>query len=240
MKTKIIIALLAVLGLIISCDKSDMVTPSNMVSIKEKSFSNYDKLDIRTAFTVYVNFSDTEESIQIEANDNLHQYIIVEESSGVLSIKLKDNVSITGNSTLKAHITTKNITKFTAYEASYIILNDRHVTSDLSINLTEASNLSGEIEVTNLNADISEASLLQLSGTATNFNALVAEASNVSDYMIEIDYLTIDLSDASVAKLTVNKEMDVTASGASTLRYKGTGVITSQNLSGASAILNMN
>lgn len=241
MKTIIIFTLLATISfLTFSCEKNEMVKPSDMVTTQDKSFSNFDKLDIGTAFTVYVNFSETDESILIKANDNLHQYIIVEEISGVLKIKLQNNISISGNMTLEAHITSNNITEFKASEAVLIILNDKLVTADLNIELTEASNLSGEIEVTNLRANINEASVLKLSGTANSFNATVTEASNISDYVFSCNYLNINLDEASVAQLTVNQEIDVVAAKASSLLYKGSAVVTNQNISGASVVTHVN
>jgi len=224
MKTKNIITLLVVLFFIIaSCEKDELIKPSNVVTIQDKPFFDFSKLDIGTAFTVFVDFSDTEEIIQIEANENLHQYIIVEEISGVLRISLQNNISISGNTTLKAYITTDNITNFVVSEASLVTLNNKLTTSNVNIELNSASSFIGELELTNLTANLSEASLMQLSGTADSFTANASGASNISDYSFSTNFLNINLSGASVAQLTINEEMD--------------GVINSQNLSGASTIV---
>jgi hypothetical protein len=57
------------------------------------------------------------------------------------------------------------------------------------------------------------------------------------NYDFNTDYLNINLTGASHASLTVTKKLDVSASGASVLRYKGPGIVNSQNLSGGSQLM---
>jgi len=238
MKTQIILTLIFSTSLFFTaCDDVTNIKASGDVTTQNHSFSAYNQIDIESAFTAFIRFSDTEESIEIEANDNLHEYIEVREQSGTLTIGFRDNTNITGNATLNAYIVTKNIDGFSASGASRFIVQDEINEEGVSIFLSGASQFGGVIQTISLNADISGASQIQISGSSEDTNLTATGASQIEDFNFSTDYLNVFLSGASQASLTVNEELDVVASGASIVRYKGSGVVNSQNLSGESKII---
>jgi len=62
-------------------------------------------------------------------------------------------------------------------------------------------------------------------------------ASYMEGYEFDTDNLEADLNGSSNLHLTVNNKMDVRANGASYVYYMGNGIISSQNLNGASEII---
>ena len=69
----------------------DYVTPSGEITTVNHSVGGFSELDISDAFNVYVTFSENEESVQVEANANLHPYIEVSKNGDRLIVKLNDN-----------------------------------------------------------------------------------------------------------------------------------------------------
>ncbi len=238
MKTKIIAILIAVLTVsFYSCEINEHIVPSGDITTQVKYFSDYDAIDVSNAFTVYVNFSETEESIEIEADDNLHPYIEVRKVSGTLFIGLRNHVSIRGNTTLRVYITTRNVTDYASSGASNFIIEDKLSANTVNIHLSGASYFSGDLDVNHAIASLSGASNIEVEGNADSFDVSASGASNIGDYDFIVDDLDVDLSGASNVWLTVNHELSVRASGASNVYYRGTGVVVSQNLSGASHIV---
>lgn len=225
-----------------SCEEfGDWITPSNNVTKESRVVTGYSGLDVSHAFNVYVNFSDTEESIVVEANENLHPHIVVEERNGMLVIKLQDRIHIRfGGSTLNVYITTRYLDAFDVSGASQIVLNDPLVASDVVTDLSGASSFTGDLQVEQLVTDISGASNMYLTGTADYMRADVSGASSIKDYDFSVNWFDADLSGASDAYVTINDRIDLQASGASTLNYKGDGAINSIDLSGASNIHHVN
>jgi hypothetical protein len=237
MKTKIIMtALIGLPFFLNSCDNLSTIVPKDNITRHEFSYADYDRIETESAFTIYLSFSDTDEKIIIETNDNLHQYIQVEQVSGALKIAVQDNINISGSSTLNAYITTKHVTVYSASEASRFIVSDPISSNDANIFLAGASSFTGELKVENLTADLSDASKLIINGNTDSFDLNATGASLIEDYEFITKYLDLNLSDASNASLTVIENMDVVVSGASTLRYKGEGTISSQNIKGGSSI----
>ena len=223
-----------------SCDMHDHhVVPGSNITTAQATFSDYNGIDASTAFNVYITFSDDEESIEIEANDNLHQHIEVKKQNGILLIGIEDNVHVRGNATLNAYITTKDLSSFSASGASRIIVEDPIEKNNVNIHLSGASNFYGYLHVNQLYSDLSGASILDIDGFSDYFELDASGASVLRSYVFTTNKFKADLSGASNAYLTVEEEIDVEASGASSLMFKGKAVITHQDLSGASTVKKM-
>lgn len=231
------IVLLGSLSILLSSCSRNRIEPSAAISTQVKSISNFQKIDVSNAFTVFVNFSETEEKVQIEANENLHSYIIVEKDGGELQIRLKRNTSISGNARLKVYITTSTLTSIEASGASDIHFLNTLTANNLKIDLSGASSFEGDLELNHLNIEGSGASSFNLNGQCDFLQSDLSGASSIRDYGFYVnDEVQTDLSGSSSSRLTVNGDMYIEASGASSFYYKGSGIVKSQNLSGSSNI----
>ena len=240
MKTKLfkLILVASLILAVMSCEnKNTNIIPSSNISSEYMDISGYSGLEIDATFQAEVNFTDSEEPIEIIANENLHSHVIIEKVSDVLKVRLSDNVNISGPATLKVILKTGFISSYSAGGASEISLMDTLSSNMVHISLYGASKMNGPIAVQSLITDLNDASSLDINGTAVNFEINASGASKASDYNFACDYLDARLSDASEARFTVLKEIEITASGASNLFYKGDAVITSQSLTGASTVV---
>ena len=236
--TKILTMLVGLSILLSACENDNTVKPSANVTTQDRTIEDYSGIEISTAFTVDVTFSSTEEKIVIEANDNLHAYIDVIKSGNNLVIKIKDNINIQGNSTLKAHITTGNtLDEIFIAEASLVTLNNQLEATDVTVGLAGASFLNGPIAAQSITIFADGASNVTLQGTANTFTVNAAGASLVGSFDMITQNANLLLSGASNASITVNGIIDLTASGASVLTYKGSATINHLDLSGGSQIV---
>lgn len=237
MKTKIFVfGLVLALGLLTSCDH-DTISASDEVSTLDYFIPDYATVRVSSAFNANVTFSDTEESIRIEANENLHNKIIVKREGNALVIKLKPFTNVRGNATLNAYIVTKDISNFDISGASKLTLENQWNISDGRIELSGASNFRGEIETGRLNLDMSGASSLDLYGNASSLDAQLTGSSDIRDFDLSVKDLQLKMSGASEAFLSISESIDIRASGASSLKFKGDATITYKRLTGASEIV---
>ncbi len=222
-----------------SCKKNEKyVSPSGNVSIQTKSIASFSELDISDPFNVYITFSAFEESIKIEANDNLHAYIQVSKNNNRLIIKLDENINIReGEAKLNLYITLIDLKKIEGVGATKFHFQNQMIGDKLEVELEGASSLIGMLNVKQLNAKILGGSNLDIDGVSDSFIIDANGASNMINYGFETYKLEAELGGASNLNLTVHDKMDVKASGASKVFYKGNGVVGSQNLSGDSKIV---
>ena len=224
---------------LMSCEKDELsITPSGNVTTQNYSIADFDQLVAEDLFEVYVQFSDTEEDLVIEADDNIQHLVEVNRRNGKLTIGLEKNVRIHGRQpTLKAYLTTKDLNTIEGSGAVNLILENAWEANNVDIELTGASTMTGTIIADQLDAFLTGACSMNIEGSAHYFDIYADGASHMSDTDFSCDYLEANLTGASTVKVTVNRELDVDADGGSTVYYKGNGVITHQKLKGGSSII---
>jgi hypothetical protein len=238
-KQAIIFSLATLFTFLTSCDY-DTIRAEGEVTSKQYDITGYSELRISDTFKVHVIFSDTEENIRIEANNNLHEKIVVEKDGDQLVIRLKNRTSVKGNATLNAYVTTKNLSSLFVSGASELTLDSPWVIQNGSVHISGASHVFGEINANDLRTVVDGASTMDFYGNVSFLEAELYGSSDMRDYNLHIAELNMKLTGASVAFLTVDESIDVSASGASTLNYKGDAVITRSELSGSSKVINKN
>ena len=108
--------------------------------------------------------------------------------------------------------------------------------NSLHLSCSGASNFKGNVKVNDLEMDLSGASDIKISGTAKNVNIETSGASDVSGIGLSSDLCTAKATGASDIEITVNQQLNAHASGASSISFKGDGLIKDMRSSGASKI----
>ncbi len=115
---------------------------SHKITTETKNITGFDKIEAGEDFEVIIKFSDKAESVKIEANENLHDYIIVKKEGSTLKIETKSYS--TGNygnkrggakERLVAYVTAKNLVAIEGQEDVIFELADKLVTNTLNIEL---------------------------------------------------------------------------------------------------------
>ena len=142
---------------------------------------------------------------------------------------------------LKAHIITKNpISSVAVSGASHMTFVNTLEADVVYFKLTGASTIDGSIASNLLDADLEGASNLTLSGMTNQLNGRLSGASLLNNFDLNVNDVDLNLSGASNTSITAKNKIDLKASGASVLRYKGNAIEEDIELSGASQIINMN
>ncbi len=141
-----------------------------------------------------------------------------------------------GNKKLKVYVSFKTLESLEATGASDIQVAGNITGSSLTIKMTGASEFRGAVKLDMLAIDLTGASDVKISGTATTVSIQSSGASDVKGYELVSDVCTAKASGASDINITVNKELNAHASGASDIYYKGTAEVKEIHSSGASSI----
>ncbi|MEO6489422.1 MAG: head GIN domain-containing protein [Ferruginibacter sp.] len=144
------------------------------------------------------------------------------------------------NRKMKAYISFRNIERLEASGASDIKVAGEIRTTNFVVKLSGASDFNGMLAVTSLTLDLSGASDVKISGTASTVTIESSGASDVKGFELSTDVCTAKASGASDINITVNKELNANASGASNIFYKGEAVIKELKSSGASSVSKKN
>lgn len=218
-----------------SCFRDNVVTPSSKTSSEFYDLDGYTKLDVNDNFKVFVGIGDQEE-IEILANDNLHNYINVSVSGNTLRIRT-DDVSIWGDETLEAYITTTNLDNYRISGNSKVEILDEMINEELTLRLSGNSKFYGEVDLERMDADASGNSKIELEGFATASDIVLSGNSKFEDFDYETNILDARLAGNSKAYLTIQEGIYYRGSGNSKLYYRGDAIIESEDLSGNSKLI---
>ncbi|MFC4221315.1 head GIN domain-containing protein [Flagellimonas marina] len=133
------------MGLMATSCVQETVWVSDEVSTRNYDFENITALQVATDFNAYVTFSETEERVEIEANDNLFNKMDVFMEGNKLVVKLENNIRVKGRETLNLYITTRNINWFKASSDAAIFLENPLHANSVSINLSSDGHFIGDI-----------------------------------------------------------------------------------------------
>jgi len=137
---------------------------------------------------------------------------------------------------LKVYVSFNNLEKLHASGACDVVVSGSITVPSLVLQLSGACDFKGKLAVDQLSLNLSGASDVIVSGTANSVKIESSGASDVKGYELVTDYCTARASGASDINITVNKELNATASGASNIHFKGNGLIKGIQNSGSSKV----
>ena len=194
-------------------------------------------VEVSNAIDLYLSKGD-EETVAVSAKDiKWRDRIVTEVVNGILRIRLEGKGWTVGNNKLKAYVSFTTLDQIKASGASDVYV-DGVITGDqLSLDLSGASDFKGAVKVGSLQLDQSGASDAHITGIVSGKTTIRSSgASDVKGYDLVTDDCDVHASGASDVRITVNKGLSADLSGASSVYYRGEGVIRESHSSGASNV----
>ena len=206
-----------------------------------RNLSGFHAIRISNAFDVYIS-QGNEDAVAISASKPEYKArIITKVENGVLIIRFDDDKNFwkgwnSDKQKLKAYISIKKIDRLSVSGACDVFFEEGISAEQLDVSLSGASDLKGKIDAKKLSFDISGASDATISGNAAELSVDASGASDFKGFDLVTNFCTAEASGASSVNITVNKELNAQASGASSVRFKGEGLIRNIKTSGSSNV----
>ena len=234
MKKQLVILLFS-MALVFSAAAQDQIVVDANATMRQLTGS-FSKIKVSNGIDIFLSQSDNE-SLAVSASEEKYiDNIVTVVEGNTLSVFYNGNKSWRGNRKMKVYISFKAIDELEASGASAIVVAGTIVAPKLHLKLSGASDFAGSVKTDDLEMDLSGASGVKINGVATNVNIENSGASDVKGYGLSTDVCTTKSSGASDVNITVNKELNVNASGASDVYYKGNAVVKNYHSSGASTV----
>ncbi|WP_339917780.1 head GIN domain-containing protein [Yeosuana marina] len=195
------------------------VTGNGNVRIQDRALNeSFNAIEASHGLDVFLT-QGNDESIVVEADENLLQLIKTEVKNNVLHIYAEKNI---GHATSKKiMVTFKDISKISSSSGSNVVATNIITGEYLELNTSSGSDMTLTVNTTNLNCNTSSGSDLKLSGKT---DKLTADASSGSDIKAA-DLMTQSsrVSANSGADITVNtsKELTANANSGGDITYYG-------------------
>ena len=201
-----------------------------------RNVGSFTGISVSSAIDLYITMG-SDDAVAVSGSDKTYTNAIsTEVRNGMLYIGYKSSGVNWGAKSMKAYVSIKSISKLMASGASDVYVDGSLNGTDLSIELSGASDFKGDINIQNLRLKASGSSDFIISGKTSNAKIEVHGSSDVKGFDLIADNCDVEASGSSDVNITVNKRLKATASGSSDIRYKGEATVKEVNTSGSSDI----
>lgn len=229
---KIIFFLLV--GINAQAQKQFVVDPD---AVTREIAGSFNSIKVSSGIHVFLSYAVTEVLAVSASEEKYRNGIKTDITNGVLHIfYMGDKIRYGNNSKMNVYVGYKKLEQLQASGAANILIAGILEQPVFNIQLSGASELKGQIKVTDLNMKLSGASEAKISGTVKNINIESSGASDVKAYELIAENCNVKASGASDVNITVTNDMAANASGASNIYYKGTAELKLKQSSGASSV----
>jgi hypothetical protein len=213
-----------------------VVRPSGDIVSLDKDIEDFTRVDVSHAFEVEITQGE-QYAVSLTVDENVIDHLDVTKVGDTLKIGLQPMlISTMGDVTMEATITMPELKGVEFSGATDGTVNGFESDDRLDVKLSGASSLSGDIVAGDVDVEASGASDVMLDGSGRDLNIDASGASTVDMEMFPVADARVHLSGASKAMVDVSGSLDVDASGASTLYYRGDPTMRSVDTSGASSV----
>jgi hypothetical protein len=218
---KVIVAVLLAILLaslsLVACIGGTVIGSGNLET-KTFNYSDFTEVEAHNGFQLELTKSSTF-SIEITADDNMLEHIVVNKSGNILSIRPKSGSF--RSVTLRAKITMPNLYKIELSGGSGADITGFSSSHDLSVELSGGSRVTGNITAGDTDFNLSGGSHVTLSGSADDLNVKCNGGSHLTLEAFSASNADVHLSGGSHATVNVDGIFNVNLSGGSHLKYIG-------------------
>lgn len=248
------LSVLLVCSLLLTATAQRRIEGEGPIQRKTYNVSGFNELYIGSVFKVVIR-PGSSEKVEIEAHENMHQYVICEVRNGKLNLRLQSDNNYRDVGPLRAYVTYKQLEEIEMSGATELTGEGVLKANDFSLDLSGATEVDLELDVTTLNLDFSGASDanlkvqaqelkvdcsgasdIDIEGTAKEAWMDLSGATTFNGELFKVASLKIEASGTSSVEIHVTDSIDADVSGISNVEYWGTPKSVNVSSSGMSSI----
>ena len=191
---------------------------NNQVVKKERDAGNFSGLRVSSGIDVYLKQTD-DESIVVEADENLHEYIQTEIRDGILNVYTEANIREAEMK--RVYVTMRDINSLKTTSAGDIIGETPVKTEKLELSASSAGDIKLEVYAKEIEANISSSGDVTLTGEVDILDATLSSAGDLNAFGLEVREADVSASSAGDADISVSERLSARASSAGDINYRG-------------------
>ncbi len=191
---------------------------NNKVVKEKREAGQFTALRVSSGIDVYLTQGDRE-SIEVEADENLHEYILTDIRNGVLHVYTEVNIREAEEK--RVYVTMKDIESLSTSSAGDIIGQTPVKSDRLELSVSSAGDIKLEIQVKEIKAGVSSSGDVTLTGEADMLFANLSSAGDLNAYGLVAREADVSASSAGDADINVTEKLRARSSSAGDINYRG-------------------
>jgi hypothetical protein len=205
---------------------------SGNTKTEDRQVSGFHALDISGSYTVELT-QGNQESLKIEADEDVLGNIITEVKNGALTIKMQGKHWRTGH--IKIFLTFKSLDMISSAGSLALKGTGLLKFANLDLEVSGSADIDMQLEATKLRAEMSGSSDAKLQGTVADMQVEISGAGNLEAIELTCQNFDLEISGSGDAKINVAQQLNVDISGSGAVVYKGNPNI-KKSISGSGSI----
>ena len=196
------------------------ISGSGNIITQTRTTGDFKRIGVSNNFDVEVKTGPVTEVI-IEADDNVMKYIETSISGDMLSIGIRDHVSLS-DAHLKAYISSPQINGIKASSAADVTVKDLLKNSEkLAFTASSAATITANVDAPEVEASASSGATVKLSGKTKNFDATASSGSDLKAGDLSSENTDINASSGSSAVVHASVNLKANSSSGASIHYYG-------------------
>ena len=185
--------------------------------------------DVRVEIFCDINFySGQSGSVTLEMQPNLAEYITVEESGGVLTVRARSNIAMSYKTPILS-ISAPSLKSLSFSGAGTFTAYDKITADAFSLTMDGAGRGKAEFDVGSIDVAMSGAGNLELSGKADTAGFKMSGAGKLDALAMQTRDATVNMSGVGTVSLSCSDTLRINADGLGTVQYRGSPAIQQTN-----------
>lgn len=197
-----------------------------------KAFSS---LELAGVLNVFIEQGD-KESVTVETDDNLHDYVIIENRGKTLIIDTQKKISIKRKKKMNVYVTVRDIDRLKISGVGNVETSETLRLKDLDLRIKSVGNVYLDLEADYLDARLSSVGNVSLSGKIGEADIDNTGVGKLAAYDLHNEKLSLKAAGVGKTEVYASKELAIKSTGVGNVYYKGDAVITDLNIRGVGKV----
>lgn len=204
------------------------VTGSGNVITRDVNVNSFSKLNVSGVFNVVLAQGNSE-AVKVEAEDNLQDLVLVNQSDNGLTVSMKKDVNIKKSKKMTVYITFRQLKTIELKTVGNVTTTGSLTFDDLQMRNQSVGNVELKLSAHSLKLDNHSVGNLEIEGKADNAVISNKSVGNLDAGSFVVQTIDIDNNGIGNAEVNAEKNLKMKSSGIGKVRNKGNGTVTKTN-----------
>jgi hypothetical protein len=207
---------------------------------QDRHLTGFSAVNVAGSFDVYITQGLTE-SVKVDAPSEVIDRIVTEVQGGILKIYTKDNTHFdwNGNKKMIVYVSIKDVNAVSLAGSGDVFFKDGLRAPSLKIKLTGSGDISGKVEVKELESSIGGSGDITLSGRAENSTVSVVGSGDFTGNNLVTNNTRVKVAGSGDARVNANDKIDASVVGSGDVHYTGSAKNISSSKAGSGSVSRM-
>jgi hypothetical protein len=211
------------------------VTGNGVMSAQQRNLGGFNGVKVSGSMKVFIS-QDPVSSIKIEGDENLLEYIEIENHGDVLEISTRRGYNLRPRAGIKIFLTAPSFEKLAVTGSGELKTQTKISNSkNMDVSVTGSGDMILNIDAPAINSEITGSGNVSINGATRNFSTEVTGSGEVHAFDLLSESTDVQISGSGDVEVFASKQLKINITGAGDVKYKGSPSV-SQSVTGSGNI----